>query len=297
MRWPQSAGMQTNTHFHISNPNHVIRSLAGEWNLLERDPRNLRRCTRWGLTGNTPNTLCDLAVRAGLGQGCDQDLADKSLYELVCVAVHHGGRVKADVDLAARIVIQRLLPGLISIASRRGRICDGGFDEAFSRVLTEAWTTVIHFPVERRTHKIAVNILRDSESRAFWRGDRAAKVEASRREIFIAEQMRTSAENEDNETMRSYAWEFAHDHLTGQQLEVFKEMFTGVSSTDTAARLGLTERAVRYHRTAVTDQLRSLVLRSRNELVTTNTLEPAIANPAIIGSRTPVAANGSAATL
>jgi DNA-binding CsgD family transcriptional regulator len=215
----------------------------------------------------------------------------------VCVAVHHGGRTNADVELAARIVIQRLLPGLISIASRRGRICDGGFDEAFSRVLTEAWTTVVHFPIERRTHKIAVNILRDSESRAFWRGDRAAKVEASRREIFVAEQLRTATENEDNEAMRIHAWEFAHDHLSGQLLDVFKEMFAGVSSAETASRLGLTERAVRYHRTAVTNQLRSLVLRNRNELVTTNTLEPAIANPATIGSNTPVAASGSAAML
>ncbi len=289
--------MQTNSHFHITNPNHVIKSLAGEWNLLERDPRNLQRCIRWGLSGDAPNTLCDLAIRAGLGQGCEQDLADRSLYELVCVAVHHGGRTNADVKLAARIVIQRLLPGLISIASRRGRICDGGFDEAFSRVLTEAWTTVVHFPVERRTHKIAVNILRDSESRAFWRGDRAAKVEASRREIFVAEQVRTATENEDNEAMRIQAWEFAHDHLSGQLLDVFKEMFAGVSSAETASRLGLTERAVRYHRTAVTNQLRSLVLRNRNELVTTNTLEPAIANPATIGSNTPVAASGSAAML
>ena len=289
--------MQTNSHFHITNPNHVIKSLAGEWNLLERDPRNLQRCIRWGLSGDAPNTLCDLAIRAGLGQGCEQDLADRSLYELVCVAVHHGGRTNADVKLAARIVIQRLLPGLISIASRRGRICDGGFDEAFSRVLTEAWTTVVHFPVERRTHKIAVNILRDSESRAFWRGDRAAKVEASRREIFVAEQLRTATENEDNEAMRIHAWEFAHDHLSGQLLDVFKEMFAGVSSAETARRLGLTERAVRYHRTAVTNQLRSLVLRNRNELVTTNTLEPAIANPATIGSNTPVAASGSAAML
>ena len=289
--------MQTNSHFHITNPNHVIKSLAGEWNLLERDPRNLQRCIRWGLSGDAPSTLCDLAIRAGLGQGCEQDLADRSLYELVCVAVHHGGRTNADVELAARIVIQRLLPGLISIASRRGRICDGGFDEAFSRVLTEAWTTVVHFPIERRTHKIAVNILRDSESRAFWRGDRAAKVEASRREIFVAEQLRTATENEDNEAMRIHAWEFAHDHLSGQLLDVFKEMFAGVSSAETASRLGLTERAVRYHRTAVTNQLRSLVLRNRNELVTTNTLEPAIANPATIGSNTPVAASGSAAML
>ena len=289
--------MQTNSHFHITNPNHVIKSLSGEWNLLERDPRNLQRCIRWGLSGDAPNTLCDLAIRAGLGQGCEQDLADRSLYELVCVAVHHGGRTNADVGLAARIVIQRLLPGLISIASRRGRICDGGFDEAFSRVLTEAWTTVVHFPVERRTHKIAVNILRDSESRAFWRGDRAAKVEASRREIFVAEQVRTATENEDNEAMRIHAWEFAHDHLSGQLLDVFKEMFAGISSAETASRLGLTERAVRYHRTAVTNQLRSLVLRNRNELVTTNTLEPAIANPATIGSNTPVAASGSAAML
>lgn len=289
--------MQTNSHFHITNPNHVIKSLAGEWNLLERDPRNLQRCIRWGLSGDAPSTLCDLAIRAGLGQGCEQDLADRSLYELVCVAVHHGGRTNADVELAARIVIQRLLPGLISIASRRGRICDGGFDEAFSRVLTEAWTTVVHFPIERRKHKIAVNILRDSESRAFWRGDRAAKVEASRREIFVAEQVRTATENEDNEAMRIHAWEFAHDHLSGQLLDVFKEMFAGISSAETASRLGLTERAVRYHRTAVTNQLRSLVLRNRNELVTTNTLEPAIANPATIGSNTPVAASGSAAML
>jgi DNA-binding CsgD family transcriptional regulator len=288
--------MQTNTHFHITNPNRVIRSLSNEWQILERDPENVRRTSQWNLAGTAPETLCDLAMRAGLGQGVDQSTADAFLYDLVCVAVTQPSRSE-DAKLASRIVIQRLLPGLISIASRRGRICDGGFDEAFGRILTETWSTIIEFPTERRKQKIAVNILRDSESRAFWRHDRAARVEASRKDIFRAEYERTADENLNNEWMRESAWEFAHENLAGQNLDVFKEMFAGVSSAETASRLGLTERAVRYHRTAVTNQLRSLVLRSRSELVTTNTLDPAIANPAIIGSSTPVAASGNAATL
>ena len=284
-------------HFHITNTEPVIRALANEWRLLERDEENLSRVANWDISCPTPETLCDVTIQAGLGQFVDQDSGDRVLYELVRIAVGSDHASESDSKLAARVVLQRLLPGLITIGSRRGRICDGGFTEAFSRVLSEAWTTLVEFPIDRRTQKIASNILRDSESRAFWRNERATKLELARREVLITESARVIAENEHNAEMYDTAWEIAHDHLSGRSLEVFEEMFDGVPSAETAERLGLTTRAIRYHRTAVTNQLRNLARLNLSELVTTNTLDPAIANPATIGSNTPVAANGSAATL
>ena len=289
--------MDQHTHFHITNTDPVIRSLGNEWRLLERDPANLALINSCGLPGPKAQSLCDIAIRAGLGHTTPQETADTYLYRLVRLAVG------TDIDspcvraLATRIVLQRMLPAIITVAKRRGAVCDGGFNEAFSRLLTEAWSTIITFPVDRRTQKIAVNIIRDAESRAFWRADRLRRVDAQRHNLYATELLRVSQENADNEAIRNEAVELAETHLTAKELKIFNDMLAGVPSADIATRRGVTNRAVRHHRTALTNQLRSLALRNRNEFVTTNTLEPAIANPATIGSSTPVAASGSAATL
>ena len=289
--------MTSNTHFHITNPDPVIRSLSTEWRLLEKDPANLIAMVDCDLGGSDPESLCEIAMRAGLGNATPQDQADTYLYGITRIAVGSENVSPCVQALATRIVLQRVLPGLITVARRRGRVCDGGFHEAFGRVLTEAWSTIVTFPVERRTQKIAVNILRDSESRAFWRADRLQRMDAERHDLYSTEMLRVFEENTDNEEQLYQARQLAEEHLNAQELVVFDEMLNGVPSADTADRLGVTHRAVRYHRTALTNHLRSLARRNLNEFVTTKTLEPAIANPATIGSSTPVAASGSAATL
>jgi DNA-directed RNA polymerase specialized sigma24 family protein len=71
-----------------------------------------------------------------------------------------------DDELAARIVLQRLVPGLVTIAARRARRSPGGGREAqalFDDLAANAWLLIRSYPIERRPRKIAVNLLRDTE--------------------------------------------------------------------------------------------------------------------------------------
>jgi hypothetical protein len=62
-------------------------------------------------------------------------------------------------DVAARTLLQALLPGLTNIAKRLGR----GYvdDELEAEVLTEAIDRIRNYPLERRPHAIAANVTLD----------------------------------------------------------------------------------------------------------------------------------------
>ena len=68
------------------------------------------------------------------------------------------------IPLAARIVLQRLVPGLRSIARRRGRRPDDGDTQApdlFHDLLANAWIVIRCYPIERRPFNVAANLLKD----------------------------------------------------------------------------------------------------------------------------------------
>lgn len=71
--------------------------------------------------------------------------------------------------VAARVVLQRLLPGLVAIARRRCDAIPGRTAEVLDELVSQAWITIRHFPVERRPTKVAGNLLRDIEYHTFTR--------------------------------------------------------------------------------------------------------------------------------
>jgi len=118
----------------------------------------------WGLTTRTLWSLDEVLRLAGFqGSKCDP-VADQVLASIV--------RRAATDDLAARIVLQRVLPPMLAIARRR---CFGHgttFDYAFGHVLSHAWEIIRTYPIVRRPRKIAANIVRDIEYFAFVRSER-----------------------------------------------------------------------------------------------------------------------------
>ena len=71
----------------------------------------------------------------------------------------------ADDRLAARIVLQRLLPGLLAIVRReqqRERDVD-----AFDLLAAEAWMAIVTYHPDRRPTDIAARLLNDARHRAF----------------------------------------------------------------------------------------------------------------------------------
>ena len=142
----------------------VLNQLNDEWRRMCRSQTTLRAVQGWSLTTVPVSSLDDVLTLAGFRGSKIDDAADRVLLQLV-------HRASSD-QLAARIVLQRVLPPLVSVAQRRGKQTQGGFDEALATLLSHGWEVIRTYPVERRPAKVAANITRDAEYFGFVRRNR-----------------------------------------------------------------------------------------------------------------------------
>ncbi|MFZ9627825.1 MAG: hypothetical protein ACO3C1_00575 [Ilumatobacteraceae bacterium] len=149
----------------------LMGRLAADWAAMSRRPTVVRRARSWSL-GVEFSDLDDLLRHAGFRQqtvGLDdsQDAeraADDVLGRLVLAARHD--------ELAARVVLQRLLPGLSAAARRWSGDRRGGSTDAFGEIVSAAWVVIRAYPVERRPGRFAAKLLRDAEHQAFVKATR-----------------------------------------------------------------------------------------------------------------------------
>lgn len=149
---------------HTTAQTGPARKLIDEWERLNTSRPIVKKVNAWGLTTEPISNLDELLIFAGFGRATDDSAADHVLWKLVCLAEHN--------ELAARIVLHRILPAVMSIAQRRGRLLRGGTREALDEVVPTAWMVIRTFPHARRTSKIASNLCRDIEYHAFVRHTR-----------------------------------------------------------------------------------------------------------------------------
>ncbi len=81
-----------------------------------------------------------------------------------------------DDGVAARVVLQRVLPGLVAAARRRSRAEPRAMAQALDDLVSTAWTVIVTYPLERRPAKFAANIVRDTEYLCFVRARRLRHV-------------------------------------------------------------------------------------------------------------------------
>lgn len=152
----------------------LVARLDREWRVLTRRPAVLARAEGWQL-GVPFRSLDDIVGATGFWAHRDDRVTagqsaatgDEVLAALLAVA-------RGD-DVAARVVLQRLLPGIVANARRWARRA-GGEREALDELVAAAWTVVRTFPVERRPRHLAANLLRDTEYHAFIRPTRRMAV-------------------------------------------------------------------------------------------------------------------------
>ena len=134
-----------------------LARIIADWDHLAGRPRVVRQANAWGLPGEPVSHLNEIMVRAGFGRPITCNESDLYLARLV--------RIAADDPLAAQVVLHRLLPPLIDIAKRRGKLAPEGIEGAMTNVFARAWIVICSFPSDRRPRKIAANIVRDVE---YW---------------------------------------------------------------------------------------------------------------------------------
>ena len=136
-----------------------VKIIVDEWNAIARRPSCIAHANAWGLPGEPVTHLDQMLVRMGFDRPAHCDEAYQYLAQVVRLA-------RTD-ELAARLAVQRVVPPILAIAKRRGRIHPGGVEEALNAVMAQVWLVIRTYPCENRPRKIAANIVRDVEYKEF----------------------------------------------------------------------------------------------------------------------------------
>lgn len=242
-------------------PGPLLRGLLADWESASASPRVLRRVNSWGLPGGRIHRLDDVVVRAGFGGPSECDDADAYLFALVSRA--------ANDPLAAQIVLHRLLPPVISIAKRRGKLHKGGIEGALCDLITQAWFVITTYPVDRRPRKIAANLVRDIEYHEFVAEHRPRKTSVE----FVDHDNFTTGtlgilETEivpppDYDDVRNLLIELELHGVSELRREIVKLSCAGWKCTEIGQHLGMPERTVRWNRAEALKAAESFVAEFR----------------------------------
>ena len=247
-------GMTTTSLPHAA----LLARLSREWLAIRHRPAVLRRAETWQL-GIAFRSLDDIVDAAGwrrLGvevtpvgtsseTGPGAVAPDEVLARLVLAA-------RTD-DLAARVVLQRILPGVVAAARRWAHRPQGG-PEALDELLAATWSVIRTFPVERRGAHVAARLLRDAEYHAFVRAHRRRLVV----EAVPQERLDRPVEPVDEVAPAAELAELiaAAHTLTDRDRALLALIVEGRSVGEVAEALQVSLRTVTNHRDAMVSRLR-----------------------------------------
>jgi hypothetical protein len=235
-----------------SLPNHryLLTRLQREWNLLSRRRSAIVRATAWKLTPRTLSSLDELLVLTGLGPAPAHSSSDENLRQLVTLARHD--------DLAARVVLQRMLPGLSACAKRNSTNFETQLD-ALDELLSEAWTVIRSFPIENRDRYVIKNLLRDCEYHAFLKARRRMLVHelTDPAELDRAVESDTSS-GEPLPIIVDLLSRARAEGMNDADVAVIAALLNTTTVKQAAAVLRVTDRTVRNRRDSIVRQMRAL---------------------------------------
>jgi DNA-directed RNA polymerase specialized sigma24 family protein len=220
--------------------------LRREWQWLHRRSDLVAAARGWRVTPCHFDDLEELLALAGYQCAATPE-RDEVLRRLVERAV--------DDELAARIVLQRILPGLLAVASRRGRSRRGA--DLFEELLGAAWITIRTYDIRRRPACLAAALICGAEHRAFRGPSRrrvVPEVPVDARRLSVADEADPSAAEELADVLR---WARLQG-LDPDDVAFVRRLATAASPAQLAAELGVTTRTIRNRRNRVTYRLRRL---------------------------------------
>ncbi|WP_261570540.1 sigma-70 family RNA polymerase sigma factor [Frankia gtarii] len=227
----------------------VLDGWLQDWAVWSQTSRAAHAVRRWQ---SASMLMAPLTSVEEIIDGCGRDpavqatVADRRLLFLVRSAV------AGDVD-AARVVVARMLPALLSKAAahtRRGRL---NFDEAFGELVAAAWIVVTTYPVARRPAKVWINVLLDTERAVFGRPRMAERMSVLLPPHLLAGHTTTDVGTDGlTDPLLELLELLAAARRAGLSpisLQLLLDMGVhGFTSQQLAARDGITDRAVRLRR-------------------------------------------------
>lgn len=230
-----------------TSPLLMSAQLDAQWRRRRRDPRALRRAASWGLVPAPIGSLDQVLTAVGFEVPASPT-TEANLRRLV----EHARRD----TLAAEVVVQRLLPGALSLAARRQR---DGVRDAVADTLGALWIAVRTFNPSRRPGCVAAALLGDADYLAFrsnWRRTRRELPRESFAEL-PAPDPRDDPAAELDDLLAAAA---AVGAATADDVDLVRRLLDDPSPTRVAAALELNERTVRNRRDRLVTRLRGLAV-------------------------------------
>lgn len=225
------------------------RLIIDEWDRLAHRPSVLRRVNSWEFLPRPVTDLDDLLVVCGFNRPVDDSEADHVLWNVV--------RLASTDELAAQVALHRIMPALMSIARRRGRIVKGGTSAAISETISSAWIVIRTYPWERRLNKVASNLVRDTEYQAFVRPNRLRRVnETAVSDDVLGHLSGIHPTEFDDVELDDVLCEAEQLGVNAEHLELLRELASGRHGHEIAVDRGLSSRTIRNRRRAAIDAVR-----------------------------------------
>jgi hypothetical protein len=151
----------------IHRPHRFSDRLDADWQHTATARRTVRTIRSWTAHVPTAETarfdqLTDAQELIDATQRSDGDAGNSLLLLLVELARHDA--------LAGRIVVQRLLPGLISAAAKYRFLSEAG--DPVEEAVSAAWIAIRNYDITRRTRHVAAGLISDAIYLAFRRDAR-----------------------------------------------------------------------------------------------------------------------------
>ena len=238
----------------------LLTRLQRDWDRLCTSRTALSSAREWDLGVGTFDTLDELVVLLGGRvrgvRGAHDD--DHVLGQLVRIA-------RSD-ELAARVLLQRLLPGLATMTRRHSWSFSEELD-GFADVLTHAWTVVRTFDIDRCPTYVASNLIRRVEYHTYRKPHRrrmvCVPVDTS---LLDLEPAGSGAGDPADHVHDDPATELAEvlalaarAGLPPEDVELARRLGRGESTTQLAQEWQVTDRTIRNRRAAMLERMREAI--------------------------------------
>lgn len=228
--------------------------LDHEWAALCRRPQSLATVRSWA-TRLDPDlaaivsevtSLDDLVASTNAGRG---DTAERLLRELV--------RMSPDDRVAGQVVIQRLVPGMLTAVARYGRLCE--HDDPVAEAVGALWIALASFDGERRRGPVAPSIISDAMFAAFRRRPRLKSAHERPIEPGTFDEQAHTVAGSPLAEFASVMRAARAGGVPADDLELLLQLVRNDSTAVLAEQRQVTTRAIRYHRTRAIARVREVV--------------------------------------
>ena len=212
----------------------IRAQLEQEWNRLTTNPASIEQLARWDVAETRFIDFNELLRATGFG--CvEVPGSEMVLRNLVALA--------ASDHLAARVVLQRVLPGLVAAVRFRNRQMSP--EVALSELVAAAWIVITTYDSRRNPGSIAAAIIDSSVYRAF-------KIERNRMSTESLETIERGLTHQESDALielnelRDVLFEAERLGMSKDDIQLVFSVATGTSTEVLAKQIGITSRAVRY---------------------------------------------------